>query len=228
MLMDGNTGLKAPSNDPENVERRMFNAPTSASGNEGFVISDQPDEDKVDEEEDEGDAGSTQAICLRGWKGARVLARLPNQETFCSGCLKTIRRNGRDIGVQFDGVQDGTLTFYNDVLESKRLDVIGDQIPAPSEVSSTSDSVPASRLTSSSFLQVKIGDIVCARRNGDQPTFDYAEVVGLSMRPVSFQVKFDRPANMAGGRTQRSSSGAMDEEIVWVSRANVRLLRAPW
>lgn len=92
------------------------------------------DEKGLDDDGD-GNPASSQAICLSGWKGTRVLARVPNQDSFYAGCLKTVRRNGRDIGVQFDGIQDGSLTFYNDVLESKRLDVIGDQIPTPSEVS---------------------------------------------------------------------------------------------
>lgn len=135
--MDGNVrGVSSPvsqgktTSDGENVERRMFSNSTSGPGDASII----GDRDEEGVEDDDDDQTSTQAICLRGWKGARVLARVPNQDTFLSGCLKTIRRNGRDIGVQFDGFQDGTLTFYNDVLESKRLDVIGDQIPAPSEV----------------------------------------------------------------------------------------------
>lgn len=148
---------------------------------------------------------------MKDWKGTRVLARSPGQDGYYSACVKAVIRN-KDIGLIFDNDQTNNVIYYNEAADPKCLDIIADQAPTPD--------------------QVKIGNFVCARKSAEHSAFEYAEVIGVSVRPaVQFQVKFISPNNrqtIAIGGGQRVNSNWEDEEYVWVSRANIRLLRPPW
>ncbi|KRZ76800.1 putative transcription factor capicua [Trichinella papuae] len=158
------------------------------------------------------------SVSLKDWKGARVLARpLDREDYYYSACIKLVRPNNAVV-VEFDNVADlNSLVVYQDVFTVSQFDILADQAPVPE--------------------LVKIGMVVCARRNADQPHFELAEVVGISMMPVSFQLKFTTITtsnnNFSSIGQSRQSTGRVhsaspDVTYLWVSRANIRLLRPPW
>ncbi|KRY86928.1 putative transcription factor capicua [Trichinella pseudospiralis] len=145
------------------------------------------------------------SVSLKDWKGARVLARpLDREDYYYSACIKLVRPNNAVV-VEFDNAAElNSLVVYEDVFTVSQFDILADQAPVPE--------------------LVKIGMVVCARRNADQPHFELAEVVGISMMPVSFQLKFTTSRQSTG----RVHSASPDVTYLWVSRANIRLLRPPW
>ncbi|KRX65378.1 Protein capicua -like protein [Trichinella sp. T9] len=158
------------------------------------------------------------SVSLKDWKGARVLARpLDREDHYYSACIKLVRPNNAVV-VEFDSVaQLNSLVVYQDVFTVSQFDILADQAPVPE--------------------LVKIGMVVCARRNADQPHFELAEVVGISMMPVSFQLKFTTittsnnnipSIGQSRQSTGRVHSASPDVTYLWVSRANIRLLRPPW
>ncbi|XP_003379338.1 conserved hypothetical protein [Trichinella spiralis] len=158
------------------------------------------------------------SVSLKDWKGARVLARpLDREDYYYSACIKLVRPNNAVV-VEFDNVaQLNSLVVYRDVFTVSQFDILADQAPVPE--------------------LVKIGMVVCARRNADQPHFELAEVVGISMMPVSFQLKFTTittgnnnfpSIGQSRQSTGRVHSASPDVTYLWVSRANIRLLRPPW
>ncbi|KRX45329.1 putative transcription factor capicua [Trichinella murrelli] len=158
------------------------------------------------------------SVSLKDWKGARVLARpLDREDHYYSACIKLVRPNNAVV-VEFDNVaQLNSLVVYQDVFTVSQFDILADQAPVPE--------------------LVKIGMVVCARRNADQPHFELAEVVGISMMPVSFQLKFTTittsnnnipSIGQSRQSTGRVHSASPDVTYLWVSRANIRLLRPPW
>lgn len=150
-----------------------------------------------------GVSGPPLGVCLRDWKGSRVLAKPPGYEIYLPGSISYVQ-NDKDIAVKFDTTPpDPTAAImFVDVVDAKFADVIADQAPAPGEV--------------------KIGMIVVARQSSDNAIWRSAEVVGVSVQPVSFQVRFWDPTANSAGRKMPTP------ESVWVSRANLRLLRPPW
>lgn len=133
-------------------------------------------------------------VRLKDWRGQRILARFPERNGFYPGAIKTVRR-GRDVGIHFDGTDEQQIFWYNDVLSDlKFVDVISDHSPSPG--------------------QTRLGEKVCARMDNESNFFLPAEILGVSVQPLSFQVKFEGAGDSA--------------EAQWVSRANVRLLHPPW
>uniref|UniRef100_A0A5S6QYM8 HMG box domain-containing protein n=1 Tax=Trichuris muris TaxID=70415 RepID=A0A5S6QYM8_TRIMR len=154
-----------------------------------------------------GDVVVNHGLSLQDWKGTRVLAKPPDRDDYFCGCIKAVRANNALV-VEFDEAAGAeTLVVYQDVLGSSPLDVVADQAPLPD--------------------LVKIGMVVCARRNADQPNFELAQVVGVSMMPVSFQLKFV-PSAAIRHAAVRPYIPESDVVFIWVSRANIRLLRPPW
>ncbi|KRY75685.1 Protein capicua -like protein [Trichinella pseudospiralis] len=158
------------------------------------------------------------SVSLKDWKGARVLARpLDREDYYYSACIKLVRPNNAVV-VEFDNAAElNSLVVYEDVFTVSQFDILADQAPVPE--------------------LVKIGMVVCARRNADQPHFELAEVVGISMMPVSFQLKFTTVTTsnnnfLSIGQSRQSTgrvhSASPDVTYLWVSRANIRLLRPPW
>jgi hypothetical protein len=110
-------------------------------------------------------------LSLNDWKGSRVLARRQGIDAYMSACIRSVVNNSDDIGVQFDdddSPQQEQLVFFRNIIANRSIDIIADQAPSPDNV--------------------QLGTVVCARRTADECVYQRAEVVGLSMQPVSFQV----------------------------------------
>ncbi|KHJ43765.1 HMG box [Trichuris suis] len=151
---------------------------------------------------------ASHSLSLQDWKGTRVLAKPPDRDDYFCGCIKAVRSNNTLV-VEFDEAAGAeTLVVYHDVLGSCPFEVVADQAPVPD--------------------LVKIGMVVCARRNADQPNFELAQVVGVSMMPVSFQLKFMPNTAPRHAASVRACVPESDVVFIWVSRANIRLLRPPW
>ncbi|CDW52726.1 capicua protein [Trichuris trichiura] len=151
---------------------------------------------------------ASHSLSLQDWKGTRVLAKPPDRDDYFCGCIKAVRSNNTLV-VEFDeAAGTETLVVYHDVLGSCPFEIVADQAPVPD--------------------LVKIGMVVCARRNADQPNFELAQVVGVSMMPVSFQLKFMPNTAPRHAASVRACASESDVVFIWVSRANIRLLRPPW
>lgn len=93
---------------------------------------------------------------------------------------------------------DKNFTFFNNILES------GGGLDVVSD-------------HSPSAAMVQVGMLVCVRINADDSVFYPGQVVDKKGAPVSYKVRLDTKLG-----------GEVDENGVWVTRANLRLLQAPW
>jgi hypothetical protein len=115
----------------------------------------------------EGEAGQMLEmrphIDLSDWKGHRVLAR--KDYMYVPGVIKVIHQNSH-LGVLLDA--DKNYTYYNNVIETRSLDILSDHSPSAS--------------------MVNIGSKVCVRINTDVSVFYEGKVIEKKQQPVSYHV----------------------------------------